>query len=332
VTARRYINGICLLLGALLLAIVLGHADLGEAWAGAVRIGWGMAAVLGLYFVAFAIDSFTWQLALLNVPLDAAWFYRTWKVRMVGEAFNTLIPAAGFGGEPVKAYLYHKHYGVGYLEGYASLILGKTVNMIALVVFLAAGFALMLGSPALAATHKTAAGVGLAALAAGVSLFFAVQRLRVSTLAGTWIGRRRFGRRLKSVLHHVREMDERLFRFYALHRGRFLAAVLLALVNWLLGAAEIYLAMLFLGHPVPATDAWIIEAVAQLARAGSFFIPAHVGAQEGAFFVVYAALTGSPTLGVAVAFVRRFREALWLAWGFALGALYAARPARGAVS
>ena len=48
-------------------------------------------------------------------------------------------------------------------------------------------------------------------------------------------------------------------------------------------------------------DAWIIEAVAQLVRTGTFFIPASIGAQEGAFMLVCAAMTGSPALGVAVA-------------------------------
>lgn len=319
----RFLKAIYLSVGVVILVLVLAEADVSEAWATALRVGWGMTAILAIYFVAFAIDSFTWHLALVNVPIETAWVYRTWKVRMVGEAFNTVIPAAGFGGEPVKAYLFRKHYGIGYLDGYASLILGKTVNMLALVAFLAAGFALMLRSPTLPAAYGTIAGVGLAAFAVGVLLFFAVQRLKVTTLAGTALSRRLLGRRLGTVLHHVRDMDERLHGFYTRHRGRFLAALLLAFANWLLGAGEIYATMWFLGHPVSASDAWIIESVAQLVRAGSFFIPAHLGVQEGAFLLVYAAMTGSPTLGVAVAFVRRFRELLWVLWGFALGSVYA---------
>jgi len=87
--------------------------------------------------------------------------------------------------------------------------------------------------------------------------------------------------------------------------------------------------MYFLGHPVSFVDAWIIEAVAQLVRTGTFFIPASIGAQEGAFMLVCAAMTGSPVLGVAVAVVRRIREIVWIVWGMGLGLMYTLKPAAG---
>jgi hypothetical protein len=77
--------------------------------------------------------------------------------------------------------------------------------------------------------------------------------------------------------------------------------------------------MRFLGHPISLTDAWVIEAAVQLVRSGAFFIPAGIGMQEGAFFVIIALLTGQPALGLAVAAVRRFREVIWIAWGLVLG-------------
>ena len=326
----RFFKILYLLLGLALLGVVLAGVDPGEVWGQVARVGvLGMAWLLLLYFAAFVIDSYTWQMALLEVPLNARWLYRTWKVRMVGELFNNVIPAAGFGGEPVKADLLKSHYGVGYRAGTASLILAKTINTLSLVIFLGLGFAFMWGSPAFDTAYKTVAGMGLAGLGIGIVLFWAVQRWKVTSLAGTWISRFSFARRLEEGLHHIHDMDERLVRFYTEHRGRFVGAVALALVNWVLGAVEIYYAMDFLGHPVTLTEAWIIEAAAQLVRAGLFFIPAGIGAQEGTFLVVCAAMTGSPTLGVAVAVVRRFREVLWLVWGGILGGMFSLRKASG---
>ena len=63
----------------------------------------------------------------------------------------------------------------------------------------------------------------------------------------------------------------------------------------------------------------MIEAIAQMVRAGTFLIPASIGAQEGAFMLVYTVITGSPALGIAVAMTRRFREVLWLVWGASVG-------------
>jgi hypothetical protein len=56
--------------------------------------------------------------------------------------------------------------------------------------------------------------------------------------------------------------------------------------------------MYLLGHPITFTDAWIIEAMAQLVRAGTFFIPSSIGAQEATFTVVCSAITGTPSLGI----------------------------------
>lgn len=323
----RHLKFAYLLIGIAILALVVGEIELEEVAALVVRVGWGIAAVVGVYFLAFVIDSFTWQMALTGVPLDAVWLYRMWKVRMVGEVFNTVLPAAGMGGEPVKAVLLKKHYGVGYREGTASLILAKTINMIALVVFLSVGFVLMAYSPALPGSYKSAAGLGLGAFALGIFLFFAIQRLKISSVAGSWIGRRRLGRRIEGLLHHIRDMDDRLAGFYSGHGVRFAGAIGLALVNWLLGAVEIYVTMIFLGRPISLADAWIIESAAQLVRAGTFFIPASIGAQEGVFLLVYGAMTGSPALGAAVAVVRRLREIIWILWGLLLGSIYTFKPA-----
>jgi len=222
--------------------------------------------------------------------------------------------------------LLKKHYGIGYREGTASLILARTINLIALVIFLVGGFALMIAAGSLPGAYEIVAGVGLLVLGLAVALFFVVQRFGVTSLTGVWIGGWRFGARVKDVLHHIRDMDDRLVHFYTGTRGRFAGALLLAFVNWLLGAVEIYYTLLFLGYPISWADAWIIEAVAQLVRTGTFFIPASIGAQEGAFLLVCGAITGSPTLGVSVSVVRRLREVIWIVWGFTLGSILSMKP------
>ena len=68
----------------------------------------------------------------------------------------------------------------------------------------------------------------------------------------------------------------------------------------------------FPGNPV-MPGVLIIESMAQLVRAGTFFIPASIGAQEGIFVVTIQLLTGSMELGLAAALVRRVRELAWVA-------------------
>jgi uncharacterized protein (TIRG00374 family) len=309
-------------LGILLLGFVIAEIDLAEVALQVSKVGFGILVLVGIYFFAFAIDSISWQVAIPGVPLNGIWAYRIWKLRMVGESFNAVIPAGGMGGEPVKASMLKSHYGINLREGTASLILAKTINMIALVIFLIGGFALMIQAQALPQVYEYVAGAGLLAFAVGVFLFFVIQWLSITSLTGTWISRWRMGRRVEDILHHIHDMDDRLVHFYTETKGRFAAALFLALVNWMLGVVEIYYALVFLDRPVTWAEAWIIEAVAQMVRTGAFFIPAAIGVQEGAFLLICGAITGSAPLGVAVSVIRRIREIIWIVWGFAVGALY----------
>ncbi|HEX9791760.1 MAG TPA: MMPL family transporter, partial [Kiloniellales bacterium] len=110
-----------LIAGLGLLALVAGQADLADLWRRLVQLGAaGAVAVVLLFFLAFLVDTVSWQLMLPSARLDAGWLYRLWKVRMVGEALNLVIPAGSLGGEPVKAFLLKRFYGIVYRESGAS--------------------------------------------------------------------------------------------------------------------------------------------------------------------------------------------------------------------
>lgn len=315
----KFSQPIFLALGLGLLAVVLLEADPVELWETVLQVGWwGMAFVLILYTVEFLLDVVGWQVAFESIPFTARWAGRLYLVRMIGEAINNATPTASLGGEPVKAWLLRSHYGIGYRESSATIILAKTTNMIGLILFLGVGFALLMGSPGLADAYKAIAGTGLVALSLGTILFFSAQRLRFSSLAGGRLSQTRLGQRLARLWEIVRDVDDHLVRFYTCHRARFTTALILALLNWVLGVVEIYFVMDWLGHPISFLDAWIIEAMAQLVRTGAFFIPAGIGVQEGTFLIFCTAITGNPTVGLAVSVVRRTRELLWILAGLAI--------------
>ena len=327
----RYLKPLFLLLGLGLLAYVLTEVDLGAVGGRLSQLGvGGVAVVLGLYGVRFVVNTASWQLMLSSVRLDGAWLYRLWKVRMVGAVFNFALPAATMGGEPVKAVLLKKRHGIGYHESSASLVIAKTTNLIALIAFSAAGLLLMLSAGALPGPLALAAWAGLCALAVGVSGFFAVQRWGVASRLGGWLAARRFGRPLERVLAHVQDVDDRFAGFYHRRPRRFAAALALALCAWILGMIELYLIFRFLGHPISLAQAWIIESVVQLVRAGTFFIPANLGALEAGFVLIVEAMTGQPALGLAAALVRRARKLLWIAWGVWLGWRFSLEPSAAA--
>jgi uncharacterized protein (TIRG00374 family) len=315
----KYLKILFLLLGLSLLGVVLYQTDLVELWRRVVELGWlGMGAVLGLFFVSFAVDVVAWALAFDSIPMSARWLSRLYLVRMVGEAFNNVTPTASMGGEPIKAMLLKTHYDVGYRESMATVVIAKTTILIGLLFFLIVGFALLLNSDKVPEAYKSVAGVGLIGLSVIIVNFFLWQRLRLTSRAGAWLSASRFGGRLKHWLEVIADIDDQFVGFYKHKRARFGGALVLVIFNWVLGVAEVYLVMHLLGYPVSMTDAWIIESMAQLVRAGAFFIPAAIGAQEGTFMLLCGAITGNPTLGIAVALVRRAREVIWIAAGLGL--------------
>lgn len=325
----RLLKFLYVALGAGLLVLVALQTDIGTVWEMAARVGVaGFTAILLLYLSAFTIDAVTFHMALVEIPLSLTWFKRIFNIRLVGEMFNAVLPAGGMGGEPVKAYILKRRYGIGLKAGTASLVLGKTVNMIALVLFLGAGFAFMLQSEKLPLVYKTIGGLGLAVFALSILVFFVIQRVRLTSRISRRLAKWPGGHHIAKRIEQIHEFDDMLVRFYTRHKARFLVAIVLAFVNWLLGILEVWGISWLLGHPVTFVDAWIIEAAIQLVRTAVFIMPASLGVQEGTFLLLYAAITGSADLGLAVALVRRARELIWLGWGALVGLVYLKWPGR----
>ena len=314
----RLLTALLLLISTIILGFVLYHTDLVEVWANIATLGWiGLLAVLVIYFVAFSLNVITWQLSLPIVGATPRWTYRLWKVRMVGAAVNGITPLASLGGEPVKAALLHSHYGVGYRNVTASLIIAQTVNTIALVIFLTIGFGLTFGVAALPSAYRQTAGAGLLVFSLSILGFFLAQWFRLFSRGGSWLSR--LGPRPQRALKSIEELEVCLVGFYKHDRGRFLTAIAVNSVNWVFGAVEVYLMLTLSGHAVDFQEAWVIEAATVLVRSALFVIPSAIGTQEGVLFLMCGAITGVPSVGVVLALVRRFREIVWIAWGLAIG-------------
>lgn len=315
----RYLHFGFVVLGIGLLAAIAWNTDLAEVGSRLAELGWkGALAVVAVYFAAFLLDTAVWMAALTARRPSARLLAQLWKVRVIGEAVNAATPLASIGGEAVKALLLRKYYDVALRDGIASLVLAKTAIMVGLILFLGGGFTLVLGADRLPEPVKLAAGVGLGAFTLAIAGLVLVQWFRLASRAAAWVSGMRYGGRLKNWLVALADMDRQLSGFYRGQRARLVPAILLSIANWLLGAAEVMIVMWFLGSPITYADAIMIEALTQLVRAGTFFIPMSLGAQEGTLMLVVGALTGAPTLGFAVAIVRRGRELLWILLGLLL--------------
>src|SRR5262249_3017765 len=279
----RYVTILLLVVGTALLVLTLARADLGQAWGRLQDVGWsGVAVLAGLLFAASVAQA---GIVLQTVPTarpTAHWARALWKLWMVGEALNTVTPLGSFGGEPVKAGLMKKHYGVGLREATAALVLAQTINIIALVVFLVAGFVLMLRSQVIPSAYRMTAGYALAGFAGCVLLLFLTQRHGMLSRVGGRLARTRFGGPAHTLVQLVHDVEHRLITFYTRQRPRFALAAGLGLAYWLCGMLRTYATMSLLGRPIAWRDAWMIEAGLLLVRSVLFLVPGNVGTQEAA--------------------------------------------------
>jgi hypothetical protein len=317
---RRFLNFLYMILGAVLLFVVTRNLDSELILAMLSEIGiLGAVSVLAVYFVGFLIDTASWHLTIEQLGGRFWRLYDLWKIRMVGEAFNIATPLGTMGGEPIKAALLKNVLDVTYDQGVASLLMAKTINLIALVAYLSIGYGLILLSPQFSATFKYSTGVGLLAFSGGILVFFCVQRfLGLSRTVGAFF-RTRFGKPLPKWFDGMKSCEYKLLLFYSGASGQFSRATSLAFLNWIIGTIEVFVIASFLGSPISIWEAWILESAVQLTRAATFFIPLSLGAQEGALFMVTAAITGDGAFGIAISLVKRLREIVWIAWGFAIG-------------
>lgn len=323
----RYAKLLFLLLGIALLFWVLSQANLDEIWQQIRSLSViGVVGIFVIYALYFGADAVSWQVTMDSVDTSLRWAGRLFVVRMIGEAYNNITPMASMGGEPIKAWLLKSNYGIGLSESGASLILAKTASMFSLVMFVGVAVVIGFSHEAFTTAHKTMASVGLAWLVFNVVVFFLMQHFRLTTFTATRLGKTRLGQRLGRLVAGMHNVDDQFARFYKHQRKRLALSMAYAMLNWMLGVVELYLILSLIGHPVSWSEAWLIEAMVQMIRTVAFFIPAGIGAQEGALMITCGAIVGSPSVGIAAALVRRFRELIWIGLSLLLAAAFHVNP------
>jgi glycosyltransferase 2 family protein len=254
--------------------------------------------------VSMAFNARAWQLLL---PLKrrgsvAFYFWAVW----LREAINGLLPVARIGGEVVSAQLLIRH-GLRPVTAVASLVVDMTVSLLSQFTFTLLGLAVLTTHGAGGSAVRDIA-LGLVVTVPVVAALFFVQRMGLFTLAAK-LFRALFAGRFDALVGGAVPLDRAVRRLYRRRRA-VLACFAWQLAGWSAGTGEIWLALVFLGHPVALADAFAIEAVIQALSSSAFVVPAALGVQEGGFLVVGGLVGLTPELALALALVRRARDVI----------------------
>lgn len=315
----RKLNLVLLALAFLFFIWMLHQVGWPTIWQNLLSIGWWWPVLVLPYGLVNWIEAISWNLLLLS-PEHRPTLARLFRLRLAGEALNTLTPTAGLGGEPFKAARLAA-LGVSWQEATASVIIHKGVAVLSLALYIFLGLAL---TPLLLTlSHPLAWLLNLGAFVLALAaLIFIILQGRDPCAQGIRL-LERFGicpRRLKEKEQDLETLDAQMAAFYREHTGRGILSLALFFLSWLTHAIEVYLIFWLLGHPISWGLAVCLDALAMLFTALGFFIPVSMGIQDGGNILLALGFNLGAVLGGAFSLIRRLREAFWMGLGLIFAA------------
>lgn len=307
-----------LLAGLALFGWFLHRAGPAEIWRTCASLGWFAPAILLPYAVVCVADTFGWRSAFGGGSKPKISFFQLYRIRWCGDAVNNVIPSAYVGGEAVKVYLLRKR-GVPLESATASVIVGRTVQTLTQVMFIAVGAAAFLTISGPHPGVRPAMIFVLVGSVAAVAILFWLQSHGLFSILLRVLPRLGFRlAALESRSAELVQIDQRVMAFYQNDRRHFLFSACGYFAGWLLDTLDILLVAWLLGMPIEWTHALAIEAFVGVAKILGLFVPGALGVQESGIALV-CRLAGLPdALGLSYAILRRGREVVYASLGWLL--------------
>ena len=139
----------------------------------------------------------------------------------------------------------------------------------------------------------------------------------IPMLAGFYLAQRRSGHRIlyfalsrfkndskRRFLGTLDAIYQKLSMLYA-RRTNVLASGQVHILGWLIGTAEVWIALRFMGIPITVADAVVIESLVQAVRGAAFAIPGAFGAQEAGLILLCGIFEIPPDQALALSLIKR---------------------------
>jgi glycosyltransferase 2 family protein len=323
----KAIKIIFLLIGVALFVWAIQTVGLNELLKLLSKLGVGFIYILLIYAVVTFLDCIAWKYNFTPSCAQHFNLFQIWRIRQIGEAYNVITPLGTLGGEPVKAQLLKDCHGIPRRQGLASQIVSRTTFLAALILFFIPGILLTFEAKNISSQFQNTALAGMIVFSTAIFFFFLFQITGTLGRLVRWAEKISWIKKNASLSENVDALSGHISAFYKENPKRVAISIAFAFAGWVVGLAELYVAMYFLGIDLSLAELWIIEALAQLIKVGSFFIPLSIGVQEGGFIIVFTAMGLPPGIGLTLSFVRRIRELIWVGLGLVLAGQMEFKPA-----
>ena len=304
--------------GVLLLVWIVWSAGPQQIWNGLVQIGWGLAAIVAIAGLRFAVRAAAWIRCL--EPPHTLRFFDAFVAVVCGDALGNATPLGPLVSEPAKAAFVRRQ--VPLAAAFTALAIENLFYTLSVGAMIAAGIIALLLRGGLARELQVAAEAGIV-LVVGVYAISAWALLRRPALISRAIGAA--GRLLpwahiEARLDGIRRLEHDIYTFAS--RRPDSAALLIAteLTFHALGVLEVFLTLWLLSGAAPAVvTSFILETANRLIIVVFKFIPMQQpGLNEAGTVLVAQALGLSTGAAGTLAIVRRARMLFWQLTGTAL--------------
>ena len=275
------------------------------------EVGFGFAWVLAAYLLANLFFALPLGLVLPTRPSLRALV----ASRLAAVSINSATPFLGVGGEPVRLLWLP---ACERRSGIAALVIDRSAFLGASALFLSTGAAVGAASPSLPPSLRIAlpslAGLALASVG---GLYLCQRGGGVAGPMARMVGRfsSRFGSRLSDGAGQI---DRGVRGLHEANPMRFPIAVAGHLAGRFAGAVEVAVIARLLGLSLGAGGTLLFATLPLAVDLVFSFVPSQIGIHEGSSALLASALGLDPAAGVAMAFVQRMRQIVFITLGFLL--------------
>lgn len=309
------LNSLMTVLGAVFLGILVYSLGWQKVVDQIIKMGPGWLSINGQMILVLLANTGAWNYAF-DPQQRTVNFCELFRMRLVGDGLNYLVPAA-MAGEIFRINSLRRDMPL--TQGAASVALSKLTNLFAAV--LCIGLGLLLAAPFAPLKPGIILWLWLAFFA---SLFllgwvYKVLRHRLLDKAAAWL-KDRLPARLYDHLPTslIEETDVDMANYLAVDNRSLMASVALHALGWALGLVEVFLIFHFLQLPVDLPTIVMVETLSILWDNGLFFVPIKFGVQEGGRVLIFLALGLSPAAGLSFGIIHRIKELIWACLGLAV--------------
>ena len=299
----KYVKWLSVIVILFSLGVFLYNSDIQAIAHNVTLVGFNFCYLILVTFIAQIFGTLSWRSTLpQNMQVS---FKDLFLIRFIGEHIGLINPANFVGGDAFKAYELEKR-GVDYKEGISSLVVARTI-----MIYVQVGVYIV---AALIYLYFILNEASLLIKSILISIGFILISLAV------FIGSSRFfeSRLLKNkgLVKSINSVRSAIKSYYQNQGGRLFMSIFWAVINFLVGAIEMWLICHFIGVNITYLEALVIDQGVLFFKSFAAFIPGQIGVEEYTNKIMLAIVgISSMSVWISVSILRRARQIFWILLG-----------------